>query len=453
MRIDIPANVNTVLSTIRAAGFEAYIVGGCVRDAILGRAAQDWDITTSAKPQQVKALFRRTVDTGIRHGTVTVLIGNDHYEVTTYRIDGDYKDGRHPEQVSFTDRLSEDLRRRDFTINAMAYSEETGLIDLFDGMGDLRRRKIRAVGNAEERFGEDALRLMRALRFCAQLDYTMEESTREAVRKMSGNLRRISAERIRSELDKLLLSPHPEQLETAYALGVTKHFLPELDACMICPQNNRRQQYNVGEHTLRAVCGAPADLIVRLALLLHDIAKPVCRVTDADGQDHFEGHEKKGAAMAEAILERLKYDNRTKKSVVRLICSHSMEPEATPQGVRKAAAGIGKELFRRWLDVRQADALALAPSEAERVTHLVRQWRIMYEEMLERGDCLDLSGLAVGGADLIEAGIPRGEKIGMALEMLLEDVLENPEHNNRTYLLDAAQRGWQQGFERAENRR
>ena len=436
MKIEIPGNVNTVLSTIREAGFEAYIVGGCVRDAILGRTAQDWDITTSAKPQQVKALFRRTVDTGIRHGTVTVLIGDDHYEVTTYRIDGDYKDGRHPEHVCFTDRLSEDLRRRDFTINAMAYSEETGLIDLYDGLGDIRRRKIRAVGDAAERFGEDALRVMRALRFCAQLDYTMDEGTQEAVRELAGTLRRISAERIRTELDKLLLSPHPEKLTLAYELGVTKVFLPELDACMTCPQNNHRHQYNVGEHTVRAVCASLADPVVRLALLLHDIAKPQCRTTDSDGQDHFKDHAELGAVMAEAILERLKYDNRTKKSVVRLVRFHSMEPEAEETAVRKAVAMIGTDLYGKWLALRQADAAALAPSEAARVEKLVFSWKSLYAEILKRGDCLSLSGLAVSGSDLMEAGIPRGTQIGRVLAGLLEDVLENPEHNTRPYLLD-----------------
>ena len=246
--IILPEKVKFIIDTITEAGYEAYAVGGCIRDSILGRVPDDWDITTSAKPQQVKELFRRTIDTGIEHGTVTVMLDKDGFEVTTYRIDGEYEDSRHPKEVIFTANLIEDLKRRDFTINAMAYNEQAGLVDVFGGTEDIERKMIRCVGNAEERFTEDALRMMRAIRFSAQLGYEIEEGTKEAIRKLAGNLRNISAERIQVELVKLLVSPHPDYLRTAYETGVTKVVLPEFDACMETPQVHPHHCYNVGEH-------------------------------------------------------------------------------------------------------------------------------------------------------------------------------------------------------------
>ena len=273
MILEIPKNAETILHILEKAGYEAYVVGGCVRDSILGRSPDDWDITTSAKPEQVKALFHRTVDTGLQHGTVTVLMEKEGYEVTTYRVDGEYEDGRHPKEVTFTASLKEDLKRRDFTINAMAYNPSSGLVDLFGGLEDIERRIIRCVGNPLERFTEDALRIMRAVRFSAQLGFAIEEETRKALKVLAPNLKHVSAERIQVELVKLLMSPHPDYLRVAYEAGITAEFLPEFDACMTTSQNTPHHCYTVGEHILHSLCHVRADKVLRITMLLHDIGK------------------------------------------------------------------------------------------------------------------------------------------------------------------------------------
>lgn len=433
-RIEIPHSANEILGILHDAGYEAYIVGGCVRDAILGREPSDWDITTSARPEEVKALFRRTVDTGIRHGTVTVLIGGDSYEVTTYRIDGEYRDGRHPESVTFTASLLEDLRRRDFTINAMAYSDKDGLIDAFDGVGDLERGIIRAVGDPVQRFTEDALRIMRAIRFAAQLGYEIDTATAEAARLLAPNLVHVSAERIRVELDKLLVSEHPERLRTAYELGITAQFLPELDVCMTCEQHNPHHCYTVGEHILHAVCAVPADPVLRLVMLLHDIAKPLVITTDDEGVNHFHGHVAMGAEMADGILRRLRYDNATRKTVVCLIANHEKRPRRDARHVRRLMVRMGVSNFPLWLEVKRADTLAQSDYERDVKLWYIQEWRKCYEEILARGDCLRIKDLAVNGNDLIEAGIS-GEAIGRMLERMFEDVITEPAHNDREYLM------------------
>lgn len=435
-RITVPEGAQLVLNRLHAAGYEAYVVGGCVRDSLLGREPEDWDITTSALPDEVKAVFRRTIDTGIRHGTVTVRMRGQSYEVTTYRVDGDYKDARHPSEVTFTRSLLEDLRRRDFTINAMAYSPEQGIIDEFDGLGDLRRGLIRAVGDAKERFTEDALRMMRAVRFAAQLDYRIEAETAEAIRALAPNLSRISAERIRTELEKLLVSAHPEELRRMYELGVTRVILPEFDACMVCPQNNPHHRYSVGEHLIHAVCVVRQDRILRLTMLLHDIAKPLCRTTDAQGIDHFHGHVEQSAVMAGKILRRLKYDNETIALVTRLVACHDMAVEQTPAGVRKAMARTGPAVFPLLLEVKQADCLAQSDYQREEKLSELARLRSLYEEILARRDPLELRDLAVNGKDLIEAGVRPGRELGVLLQRMLEQVLEDPSRNTREWLME-----------------
>lgn len=432
----IPSGAGRILDTLHAAGFEAYIVGGCVRDCILGRTPTDWDITTSASPQKVKRLFRKTVDTGIQHGTVTVLMPDGQYEVTTYRVDGEYLDGRHPEEVTFTASLLEDLKRRDFTINAMAYSEETGVIDEFDGIGDIRRKRIRAVGDPDQRFSEDALRIMRALRFSAQLDYSIEEKTKEAITRFAPRLSLVSAERIRTELEKTICSEHPDRLRDAYRLGVTKYFLPEFDACMNCTQNNPHHRYTVGEHILHAMQSVRADKVLRLTMLLHDIGKPSCKTTDAEGIDHFHGHVMKSAEMAGRILKRLRYDNATSDTVVRLVRCHDMYMESTEIAVRFGMVRVGPELFLSLMEVKLADGAAQSSYRIEAKRRQVDTWIRLYREITRRGDCLDLKHLAVTGKDLMAAGVPRGPEIGAVLTRMLQDVLQEPSHNEKTYLMN-----------------
>ena len=435
MELNIPHGAEIILHTLEEAGYEAYIVGGCVRDSRLGRNPDDWDITTSAKPEQMKELFRRTVDTGLAHGTVTVLIGKEGYEVTTYRVDGDYKDGRHPEQVMFTASLTEDLKRRDFTINAMAYSPHRGLVDEFGGQEDLKNGIIRCVGDPLERFSEDALRIMRAVRFSAQLGFSIEEDTRKALSVLAENLKFVSAERIQTELVKLLISPHPEYLLTAYEAGITAEFLPEFDACMQTAQNTPHHCYDVGTHTLRAMEYVRPDKVLRLTMLLHDIGKPAVKTTDEDGRDHFKGHGPVGEKMAHEILRRLKFDNDTLKKVCRLIRWHDYRPDPSPRGVRRAVNKIGEDLFPMYLEVQKADMLAQSTYGREEKTARIVGVEDEYARLLERKDCVSLKTLAVTGNDLVKAGIKPGKQIGEILAAMLEEVLEDPSHNTKEYLL------------------
>ena len=436
LEIEIPQGAAWVLEQLRDAGYEAYVVGGCVRDSLLHRMPDDWDITTSAKPEDTKRIFRRTVDTGIQHGTVTVMVDRTGYEVTTYRIDGEYADGRHPEHVTFTASLLEDLKRRDFTINAMAYSPAEGLVDEFDGIGDINRRVIRAVGDPVQRFTEDALRMMRAIRFSAQLDYRIDEDTREGIRLLAPNLQKVSAERIRVELEKLLLSEHPEELKEAYELGLLRQFLPELSECMECGQNNPHHCLSVGDHILCAVKAARRDKVLRLALLLHDIAKPQVKTTDENGIDHFHGHAARSAALADRILRDLKYDNQTREAAVRLIAWHDRNLGDSLPEIRKSISELGKEWFLPLLEVKTSDVEAQSDYQRDEKLGKIEYWRNAFEEIRCAGDCLSLKDLAVSGKDLIAAGAAPGKEIGRILHEMLEEVLREPAHNTREYLLE-----------------
>lgn len=436
LEIEIPQGAAWVLKQLRDAGYEAYVVGGCVRDSLLHRMPDDWDITTSAKPEDTKRIFRRTVDTGIQHGTVTVMVDRTGYEVTTYRIDGEYADGRHPEHVTFTASLLEDLKRRDFTINAMAYSPAEGLVDEFDGIGDINRRVIRAVGDPVQRFTEDALRMMRAIRFSAQLDYRIDEDTREGIRLLAPNLQKVSAERIRVELEKLLLSEHPEELKEAYELGLLRQFLPELSECMECGQNNPHHCLSVGDHILCAVKAARRDKVLRLALLLHDIAKPQVKTTDENGIDHFHGHAARSAALADRILRDLKYDNQTREAAVRLIAWHDRNLGDSLPEIRKSISELGEEWFLPLLEVKTSDVEAQSDYQREGKLGKIEYWRNAFEEIRRAGDCLSLKNLAVSGKELIAAGAAPGKEIGRILHEMLEEVLREPAHNTREYLLE-----------------
>lgn len=439
MRIEIPGHVEMIIEKLEKAGFEAYAVGGCVRDSLLCRKPDDWDITTSAQPWQVKKIFPRTVDTGIQHGTVTVLVGKIGYEVTTYRVDGEYEDGRHPKDVTFTASLKEDLKRRDFTINAMAYNPATGLEDLFGGMEDLRNKVIRCVGDPMERFTEDALRILRAVRFSAQLGFSIEEGTKKGLSAMAGNLRMVSAERIQAELLKLLVSPHPEYLLTAWEAGITKEFLPEFDACMETGQNTPHHCYTVGVHTLKCLERIRADKVLRLTMLLHDIGKPVVKKTDENGRDHFKTHGPVGERMAGHILRRLKLDNDTIKKVCRLVKWHDFWPGAEEIQVRRAVNMIGEDLFPLYLEVQRADLLSQSMYRREEKEGRLNAVEELYRKIKERGDCTSLQSLAVNGKDLMAAGICPGPGLGEILKKLLDEVLRDPSKNKKEVLLEAAQ--------------
>lgn len=395
MYLELPSKVSRILMVLQSHGYEAFAVGGCVRDAVLGRRPDDWDITTSARPQEVKELFSHTVDTGLAHGTVTVMLGRDGYEVTTYRIDGEYEDCRHPSGVVFSSNLEEDLRRRDFTINAMAYNREQGLVDIFGGMEDLQRKQIRCVGEARERFLEDALRILRAVRFSAQLGFSVETATKEALRELAGNLRFVSAERIQTELVKLLLSPHPDFIMMLFELNIDRVILPEIRA-----QEEAWECLEEIAHSLRLV---PADRFLRLALFLRPL----------------------GEQQAYQVLRRLKFDNHTTKIVRRLIRWYACELKAEPAAVRQAAAGIGGSLF----------PMVLKLQETYRDVSKVQE---IWNEIVREQQCISLKSLQISGNDLIALGMKPGQAVGEMLDTLFQDVLENPRHNTKEYLMKCA---------------
>ena len=436
--ITLPQDVAKIIHTLEEAGYEAYAVGGCVRDSLLGKAPNDWDITTSALPEQVKELFPRTIDTGIQHGTVTVMMHHVGYEVTTYRVDGEYEDSRHPKEVTFTANLVEDLKRRDFTINAMAYNEKNGLVDEFGGIQDLENGIIRAVGDPKERFTEDALRMMRAVRFAAQLGYAIEEKTLSAIKDMAQNLKNISAERIQTELVKLLVSDHPEHMCVLYESGITGVIMPQFDRMMETEQNNPHHAYSVGMHTVHAMEQTGADKVLRLTMLFHDMGKPDTKTTDDDGTDHFHGHATVSEDYAKTILRQLKFDNDTLFKVKKLTYWHDHKISSSAKGVRNALNELGEELFLMLLEVKKADTLAQSTYQREEKLAELSELREIYEQIKKQGDCFQMKDLAVTGQDLITLGMKPGPQLGEMLKELLETVIADPTQNEKEKLLQIA---------------
>lgn len=434
MKMKLPGNVNRIIHRLQKEGYGAYAVGGCVRDTLLGREPKDWDITTSARPEVVKSLFSHTIDTGIQHGTVTVMLDHVGYEVTTYRIDGEYEDSRHPKEVIFTGNLVEDLKRRDFTINAMAYNDESGLVDVFEGEQDLEKGVIRCVGNAHDRFGEDALRMLRAVRFAAQLGFSIEEQTKAAVADLAPTLAKVSAERIQMELVKLLTSANPQEMREVYELGLSRVFLPEFDRMMETPQHNKHHMYTVGEHTIHAMEAIPADRVLRLAMLFHDIAKPLCITTDEEGQDHFKGHPQEGAKMTKEILRRLKFDNDTIDQVCLFVRYHDDRPALSTTNVRRMMSRIGEENMEGLLAVKRADTLGQSMYHREEKLAYIDTMEQLYQQVLQEQQCVKKSDLALNGRDLIRMGMQPGKQLGAVLDGLFELVLEHPEWNTRERL-------------------
>ena len=434
MTIQLPEDVKKIIEIIEKAGYEAYAVGGCVRDSLLMRNPNDWDITTSAKPEKVKELFKKTIDTGIEHGTVTVMMHHVGYEVTTYRIDGEYEDARHPKNVTFTSNLIEDLKRRDFTINAMAYNDRSGIVDAFDGISDLEKGIIRAVGNPRERFDEDALRMMRAVRFSAQLGYSIEEDTKKAIQELSPNLQKISAERIQVELVKLVSSNHPEKMRDLYETGITAVILPEFDKAMVTAQNNPHHCYTVGEHIIQSMAASDADKNIRLAMLYHDIGKPECLTTDEKGIDHFYGHPEVSGRICKASLRKLKFDNDTIHTVVQLVTHHDYQILPEKKYVRRAMNRIGKDIFPLLLKVKQADLYAQSTYQREEKQEKLDEICTLYKEIIQENECVDLKGLAVTGSDLIAWGMKPGRELGEMLSQLLAIVIDDPGKNQKETL-------------------
>ena len=439
MRVELPVDVKNIIETLEANGYEAFAVGGCVRDTLLLRVPGDWDITTSAKPEEVKALFLHTIDTGIQHGTVTVMQNHVGYEVTTYRIDGEYEDARHPKEVIFTANLVEDLKRRDFTINAMAYNDRAGLVDEFDGIKDLEDKVIRCVGNPKERFSEDALRMLRAVRFAAQLGFTIDEATKEAIKELAPTLAKVSKERIAVELVKILTSDHPEEMRTAYELGLTKVFMPEFDVAMETQQSNPHHKYTVGEHSIVAMQHVQPERLIRLIMLMHDLAKPMVLKKDETGYAHFVGHTQAGADMSKAILKRLKFDNATIDFVYKMVKHHDDRPSMDDMPlVRRRISEIGLANMPMMIEIKRADILAQSDYNFESKMGYVDDLEKAYQEIEAKNHCVDKKDLSVNGRDLIAMGMKPGQQMGEVLDELFTLVLGNPELNEREKLLERA---------------
>lgn len=434
MNLPLSPGAAKALALLQAAGYEAWIVGGCVRDALLGLPPKDYDLTTSALPEETQRVFAAypRIETGLRHGTVTVLLEGEPLEITTYRVDGAYSDARHPDGVTFTRSLRQDAARRDFTINAMAYAPGWGLQDFFGGQADLARGILRAVGAAEKRFREDALRILRALRFASVLDFTLEGETARAARACAPLLAAVSAERVSGELGKLLCGKAAGRVLRDYpdVLGVV---LPEILPMVGLDHRNPHHCYDVWTHTTVAVDHVPPELPLRLAMLLHDIGKPDTFSLGEDGQGHFYGHPRRSVELAEGILSRLRFPRRTRERVLTLVRYHDAVLEESPQRVRRWLNKLGPEVFFDLLAIQGGDAAAQAPAYCTRLDHL-RRLEALARQVLDQAPCLTVRDLAVGGEDLLALGY-RGPAIGRALRALLDQVLSETVSNEKNALL------------------
>lgn len=448
INVEVPAPVNYIIQELEKCGHEAYMVGGCVRDSVLGRKPHDYDICTSATPDEILKAFpdEEIIPTGLQHGTVTILINKEPFEVTTYRIDGDYSDNRRPDNVTFTKNLVEDLRRRDFTINAMAYNPKTGLIDPFNGMEDIKYKKIRCVGSAEDRFNEDALRILRAIRFEAQLGFAGLPETMFEIERQYDRLKNISIERINSEFCKIVAS---EQfcVELVLYPNVFSLFIPELKDLIGFQQNNPYHAYDVFNHTVHAIEKCESDdLVVRLAVFFHDFGKPHSYQDGEDGIRHFKGHGKVSAEITDSIMKRLRFDNETRNNVVELVYYHDATFEVENKYVKRWLNKIGEKQFRRLLEIRKADIKGQKPDYEESRIEKVNNIENILEEILSEKSCFSLKDLAVNGNDVKEVmKLKEGKDIGYWLNEILKRVIDGELENNKddlVYWMTGVRDGW-----------
>ena len=440
LRIEIPKDVRTLIGELESAGFTAYIVGGSVRDAVMGKTPNDYDICTSASPDEMKRVFqgRNVIETGLQHGTLTVVGDENHYEITTYRVDGDYCDHRHPQSVVFVDNIEEDLARRDFTVNAMAYNEKTGLVDPFGGVRDIERKIIRCVGDPDKRFTEDALRVMRAVRFASVCGSTIEENTKKAMFLHKNLLKNVSEERKTAEFRKMLISANADILLTYKEIFAT--FIPEIIPSFGFDQKNRHHRYDVYEHSAHAVALAPQDLIVRLALFFHDVGKPRTFTVDENETGHFYDHAKESAIMTETAMKRMKFDTATLRLVEELVEFHGLAPTDSPKYARKLLNRLGETQVKRLLTLARCDVGAQAIyEERDSVFQRIDSLEKNIDDALAKQQCFSVKNLAVNGNDLKSLGIREGKEIGRLLNLLLDAVLETPELNEKKALLRLAQ--------------
>lgn len=437
MKIYLPYNVNLIINTLTENGFEAYIVGGCVRDSILGLKPQDWDITTNALPNDILLCFKnyKIIDTGIKHGTVAIVIGKDIYEITTYRIDGEYKDNRHPESVKFSNKLKYDLARRDFTVNAMAYNPKFGLVDLYGGMYDLKYKVIRCVGEADKRFKEDALRILRALRFASVYDFTIEVNTSNAILQNGELLNNISAERINTEFNKLICGNSASFILNRYR-KVIKVFIPEIEIMFNFDQKTPHHNKTLWKHTLSSMSHIDNDLLLRLTMFFHDIGKPLAQKCDEQKKIcHYKGHNVFSCAIAENVMKRLRYSNEMINNTKELIYYHDVRCSNNKKQIKKILSKIGEEKFRLLLKVQKADILSQSFYQRDKKLSNLALCKKTFERIIIDEECFSLKDLAVNGSDLIHLGVTNGEEIGKTLNTLLSLVIDEKIENERQKLL------------------
>ena len=437
VHITIPAHARLVMQRLENAGYEAYVVGGCVRNALLAIPPNDWDMTTVARPEEMQVCFSdlHVIETGLKHGTLTVMVDGEPIEVTTYRNDGEYADNRHPVSVTFSTEVREDLARRDFTVNAMAYHPVRGLVDLFGGREDLEARVIRCVGDPATRFREDGLRILRALRFASVLDFSIDPETSQAVHACAHLLDNIAAERIREEFCKLICGRGAVRILREY-IDVIGRFLPELLACVGFEQNTKYHCFDVFEHTLAALSFCRGRLLERLAVLFHDIGKPLCYTEDENG-GHFKGHAVESVRMVREITQRLRFDNKTGERLALLVDYHDREIPPTLPSVKRLMRKMSDEDISILMEVKRADRLAHAPLYSTPSPALEQIPRLV-AEIRAADACLSLASLAVKGDDLMAIGVPKGRRIGLLLGALLDDVIEERLPNEREALLKEA---------------
>ncbi|MEG2777557.1 MAG: CCA tRNA nucleotidyltransferase [Cellulosilyticaceae bacterium] len=433
----IPQEALVIINRLEAAGYEAYVVGGCVRDLLMGREPNDWDITTSAKPEEVKEVFEKTYDTGIEHGTVTVILDTEHYEVTTYRIEGEYKDFRRPDHVSFVEDIALDLSRRDFTMNAIAYHPDRGFVDPYNGMKHIKEQRIKSVRDAKERFEEDALRILRGIRFSAQLDFQIEDNTIKGIEECRHLLEYISKERIRDEFLKICLSDNPAHINKLYDLGLLEYIMPDLIAAYKTTQNNPYHIYDVAHHSIVAMENVPKDTVLRMSALLHDIGKPLTKSTDKKGVDHFYDHPIKSVELSTHILKDLRFDNQTIRSVCMIVKNHDyhLTHKVNRVLIKKLLNEMGEELFDKLMSLQIADAKAQNLAKLAPKLIQVEEVKALKQSIVENNECYSLKNLVLNGGDLIKLGIPKGKRVGETLDELLEYVMKDASKNTKEDLI------------------
>lgn len=436
MNFTLPKNVLNIISKMESNGFQCYTVGGCVRDMILGLTPKDYDLTSNAKPDEIISIFKdyKIIDAGIKHGTVAVIVDNEVYEITTYRIDGDYEDNRHPKNVEFTTSLKEDLARRDFTVNAMAYNPSEGVIDYFNGQEDLKFKAIRCVGEPDKRFKEDALRILRALRFASTYNFSVEFNTYNAIAKNKELLNNISKERIATELVKTLCGENCSYILRRFK-DVFAVIIPEISTMFYYDQNTPHHNKTLWKHTVSSVKHIDNDPILRMTMLLHDIGKPMSENKDENGVSHFRGHEKTGAGIAKIILERLRYPKDFTETVVNLISIHDLRIQPDRIIIKKVLKNIGSDNFSMLMKIQMADVLSQSSYHQQEKIDKLNKVNSIFRDIMDNDECFSLKYLKVNGSDLMSCGMSKGKIIGDTLNLLLNKVIENTLINDKETLL------------------